>query len=146
MIAPATLDLDALLTHRLAMLAPELEAHRIAVLRASDGAIPAVCGDAEQLGQAFMHLVRNAIEAMPNGGTLSVGTSRLAGRVSVEVVDSGPGVAAEDVERIFRPFHTTKPLGGGLGLAVAREIVQAHGGSLTRRSQAGGCFVVTLPT
>lgn len=66
--------------------------------------------------------------------------------MTIEVDDTGPGVRPEDAETIFRPFHTTKPLGAGLGLAVSREIVQGHGGTLTCRSKSGGgCFVVTVP-
>lgn len=102
--------------------------------------------DAEQLGQVFANLLRNAIDAMPEGGTLTVASAPRDRRVVVEVADTGPGVPAGEVERIFDPFHTTKPHGTGLGLALAREIVEEHGGTLTCRSQAGGAaFVVSLP-
>lgn len=145
-IAPARVELDSLLDATLGALEAELGLRRIRVHRTATGPGPALSGDAEQLGQVFMNLFRNAIEAMPDGGALTIATSRIDGRASVEVADTGPGVAPEDVETIFRPFHTTKPSGGGLGLALAREIVQAHGGSLTcRRQPGGGCFVVTLP-
>lgn len=116
-ITPVPRNLEALLTDRLTSLAAELDARGIAFQRTSVDDDADIHADPHQLGQVFMNLSRNAIEAMPDGGTLSVITSRLDGRLQVEVADSGPGVPADDVERIFRPFHTTKPAGTGLGLA-----------------------------
>lgn len=142
-------DLARLLEARVAPLEAECEARSIALVRpgaGSAGAMPGVMADGEQLGQAVTNLVRNAIEAMPEGGTLTVGVRHDDGSVILEVADTGPGVAPEDAERIFEPFHTTKTTGTGLGLALAREIVQEHGGSLRCVSRArGAAFVLTLP-
>ncbi len=142
-----TVDLEALLDARLATIEAELKLHDIALRRERpEQELPAISADPEQLGRALMNLFRNAVEAMPDGGAVSVVTFRIDGAVTIEVTDTGPGVAPDEAERIFRPFHTTKPLGAGLGLALAREIIESHGGQLACRSQAGGgCFVVTLP-
>lgn len=119
----ATVQLDALVDAKLATIASDLGDRGIVVLRERAPDPPAVSVDPEQLGQAFVNLFRNAMEAMPAGGTLTVVTSGVDGVVMVEVADTGPGVPPDDAERIFRPFHTTKPFGSGLGLAIAREIV-----------------------
>lgn len=145
-LKPAAVDLDALLDARLAALASGLAAREIAVRRERAAELPPVLADAELLSQVVVNLVQNAMEAMPMGGTLTAATSRTDGVVTLEIADTGPGVAPQDAERIFRPFHTTKPLGAGLGPAVAREIVQEHGGTLTCQSQpSGGSFLLTLP-
>jgi signal transduction histidine kinase len=138
-------DLEDFIDARLAALEKDLRARRISVQHARSD-VPPVIADTGQLGQVLDNLVKNAIEAMPPGGTLTVATAWSDRVVTIDVADTGPGVRPEDAERIFLPFHSTKPLGAGLGLAVAREIMQEHGGSLTCRAGAGGgCFVMTLP-
>ena len=108
-----------------------------------------VDGDVEQLHQVFVNLFLNAIEAMPNGGCLSVTTVSLANppRVRVEVGDTGPGIPAEILSRVFEPFVTTKERGTGLGLAVSRRIIDQHGGSLIAKNSANGgaIFEIELP-
>ena len=110
-----------------------------------------VTGDEGQLAQVFQNLVRNAVEAMPGGGTVGVQVSRQKGNrgdeVCVEVVDHGPGIAPEVLDKIFTPFFTTKDKGSGLGLAVAFSIVQNHGGRIQVSSKpgAGTTFRVSLP-
>ena len=111
----------------------------------------AVTGDEGQLAQVFQNLVRNAVEAMPGGGTVGVQVSRQKGKrgdeVCIEVVDHGPGIAPEVLDKIFTPFFTTKDKGSGLGLAVAFSIVQNHGGRIQVSSKpgAGTTFRVSLP-
>jgi PAS domain S-box-containing protein len=111
----------------------------------------AVTGDEGQLAQVFQNLVRNAVEAMPGGGTVrvqvSVQTGKRADEVCIEVVDHGPGIAPEMIDKIFTPFFTTKDKGSGLGLAVALSIVQNHGGRIQVSSKpgAGTVFRVSLP-
>jgi signal transduction histidine kinase len=95
----------------------------------------------------LLNLVRNAREAMPAGGHLHVSTRGGEGTVEIEVADNGPGIDPARLQRIFDPFFTTKERGTGLGLAMAQEIAQEHGGQLTCDSTlgAGTSFVLRLP-
>jgi signal transduction histidine kinase len=104
-------------------------------------------GDPDLLRPVFTNLVRNALEAMPAGGTLTVTADVAAARVCVAVADTGPGIAPAERAAIFRPFYTTRARGTGLGLAVARELVTAMQGTLEVESEIGqgATFVVTLP-
>ncbi len=111
--------------------------------------LPAVAIDRVQLEQAFLNLITNAIDAMPDGGRLSL-AARLAGEgVAFVVTDSGGGIPPDDLPRVFEPLYTTKPpgKGTGLGLPILREIVLAHGGSvrLESRVDEGTIAVVCLP-
>ena len=104
-------------------------------------------GQGEQVKQALLNLVLNALQAMPNGGILKVSLRSLPQEVHVLVSDNGPGIVAEDRERIFNPFVTTRDSGTGLGLAITQRIVQGHGGRIVLDSQPGqgACFTVCLP-
>jgi signal transduction histidine kinase len=94
--------------------------------------------DPDMLRRAVVNLVGNAVDAMPNGGTLSVSTgSRPDGRYSVVVEDTGVGIPAEERERIFEPYFTTKASGLGLGLVLTKKIVDAHGGEIFVDSTPG---------
>ena len=102
--------------------------------------------DAKLLRQVLINLLRNGVEAMPGGGWLTLRTSVEGGRVSVDVVDTGPGVPAALQESIFEPFFSTKNHGTGLGLAVARKVARDHGGDLRLLPSAGGAwFRIDLP-
>ncbi len=100
-----------------------------------------VLGDEGQLAQVFQNLVRNAVDAMPDGGTvrvkLSQQTSREGDEACIEVGDHGPGIVPELLDKIFVPFFTTKRHGNGMGLAVAYSIVQNHGGRIQAVSTVG---------
>jgi signal transduction histidine kinase len=104
-------------------------------------------GQGEQVKQAFLNLVLNALQAMPNGGALEVSLRVLPQEVQVLFSDSGSGIAQEDRERIFNPFVTTRDSGTGLGLAITQRIIQGHGGRimLDSRPGEGACFTVCLP-
>ena len=94
--------------------------------------------DPDMLRRALVNLVGNAIDAMPNGGTLSVSAGpRPGGRYSVVVEDTGIGIPAEERERIFEPYFTTKASGLGLGLVLTKKIVDAHGGEILVDSTPG---------
>jgi len=111
--------------------------------------LPSVSGDVGQLQQAVVALATNAIDAMPEGGTLTLRANRSGSRVLVEVRDTGIGIAPENMTKIFDPFFTTKDVGRGtgLGLAVCYGILSDHGGRLDVRSTAGvgTTFTITLP-
>ena len=109
--------------------------------------LPLVAVDAEQVRSALLNLVRNAVEAMPNGGTLTVMCWVEEGWVVVGVTDTGSGISAEICARLFEPLVTTKPLGLGLGLVTARTLIEGQGGTLRCTSQPGegARFEVRLP-
>lgn len=107
--------------------------------------LPLVLADGDRIKQVLLNLCKNAEEAMPDGGTLTVRGYQSAGCVNLEVRDTGSGITA-DVD-VFRAFHSTKAGGSGLGLVIAREIVAAHDGTLTYASSAGKgtSFFLSLP-
>jgi two-component system NtrC family sensor kinase len=103
-------------------------------------------GDANQLEQVLLNLTINAMQALGSGGAVRVALESTDGDVILTVEDDGPGIAPEAAEGIFHPFFTTKPNGTGLGLAVAKRIVEDHGGSLsTLEREVGAAFQVRLP-
>ena len=104
-------------------------------------------GDGEQLKQVVLNLVLNAIQAMPDGGKIQLNAHMEASELIIEVIDEGCGVAAEDLDRIFTPFFTTREKGTGLGLAVANQIVLQHGGMLEAHiNPSGGMkFSIVIP-
>jgi two-component system, NtrC family, sensor kinase len=119
----------------------------VEVVRELPPSTPPALADEAQLRQVFLNLLRNAREAMPGGGQLTVSTRGVEDAVEVAFRDAGPGMSEEVRQRIFEPFFSTKSQGTGLGLAVSQQILQAHGGSLTCHSSPGQgtTFVVRLP-
>ena len=106
--------------------------------RTEFGDSPEIHADPDMLRRALVNLVGNAVDAMPNGGTLSVSAGlRSDGRYSVVVEDTGIGIPAENMERIFEPYFTTKASGLGLGLVLTKKIVDAHGGEIVVDSTPG---------
>ena len=99
--------------------------------------IPKIRGDADLLKQAFYNLIKNAVQAMPQGGTLSISCSSDEHSVYVDVMDQGSGIRQEDARQLFTPFFTTKAKGNGLGLMVVERIVRDHGGRLSFESRVG---------
>jgi signal transduction histidine kinase len=111
--------------------------------------MPKVSANRVQLQQVLLNLMLNAIEAMKDtGGELTI-RSRADedGRLLVSVSDTGVGILAESAERIFDPFHTTKPQGTGMGLTITRSIVESYGGRVwaSANEGAGATFSFTLP-
>jgi two-component system sensor kinase FixL len=112
---------------------PALE--RIQLCEDIEPGLPAVLGNRDKLKQVFINLCKNAIEAMPNGGQLTIRAKLANGQVVVEITDTGNGIPA-DIDP-FEAFHTTKPRGSGLGLPVVRQIVLDHGGEVKFVTEAG---------
>lgn len=112
-----------------------------------DASLPPINGDEGQLWQAVLNLVRNAIEAMPDGGTLTVRTARARSGIALTIADTGKGMAVEDREQIFKPFFSTKPSGTGLGLPLVQQVVAEHGGTIRCEStpDQGTTFIIELP-
>jgi signal transduction histidine kinase len=107
--------------------------------------LPSLSVDEEKLKQTIVNLCDNAADAMPDGGTLTVHAYRNRDEVNLEIADTGIGIAPG--VNVFELFTTNKPHGTGLGLAVVRQIVSAHGGRVDYQSQpgVGTTFTVTLP-
>jgi signal transduction histidine kinase len=103
--------------------------------------------DADQLKQVLVNLVLNALDEMPHGGRLDVRLRRDQDSVELSVADTGPGIAAAILPRLFEPFVSDKETGLGLGLSVSKRIVEDHGGTLRgmNRPEGGACFMVKLP-
>jgi two-component system, NtrC family, nitrogen regulation sensor histidine kinase NtrY len=112
-----------------------------------DKAAGAVAADPDLLHRALSNLVLNAMDAMPNGGTLTLRSRRYDGKVIVEVSDTGTGLTPEECERIFTPYYTSKQHGTGLGLAIVQSVVSDHGGRISVQSEPGRgtTFVIELP-
>ena len=152
----APLDVAACMEDCLALLRPEIGRRGITLIT-EYGSEPATTkGDHLQLQEVFCNLIDNALDAMPEGGQLTIRTYLIPAvdqahpsLNAVEIRDTGQGIAAELKDQIFQPFFTTKKSGQGtgLGLAIAVETVRAHGGTITVTSDAGkgSCFTVRLP-
>ena len=112
-----------------------------------DPALKTINADGEQLWQATLNLIRNGLDAMPDGGELTVSTWREGGEVRLRVTDSGKGMSGEQLKQVFMPFFTTKPQGTGLGLTLVQQIVTEHGGHVECESLAGkgSTFTIFLP-
>ena len=110
-------------------------------------ALGTVAFHANTLRRAMLNLMQNALDAMSEGGTLTLRGHRTAVQVTLVVQDTGSGISAEQLPHLFTPLRTTKPGGTGLGLYVAQEIMRAHGGSITveTTSDVGTTFTLTLP-
>jgi signal transduction histidine kinase len=108
--------------------------------------LPLVPVDCHQMEQVVSNLIINALDAMPDGGTVTVAARHEGERVVLAVSDTGVGIPPQHVERIFDHFFTTKPSGTGLGLALAKKIVEDHGARLEVTSQegAGSSFAITF--
>ena len=148
-------DVNALIDESEALVAKQLRTAKITVARELDPELPAIRGSADQLKQVLLNLFLNAVEAMPDGGALTVAT-RYGGSegdipfdaVRIDVRDSGVGMDEETQARIFEPFFSTKAQRGtGLGLWVSHGIVQGHGGTIKVRSRVGQgtTFTIALP-
>jgi signal transduction histidine kinase len=123
-------------------------ARNVELVESYPEAATAVTGDPRRLEQVFVSLLLNALQAMPEGGTVTVSVNREGDQVAATVADGGVGVPAGEEEQIFELWTTTRPgAGAGLGLPVSRAIVETHGGTLAldRDAARGACFVLRLP-
>ncbi|MBU0493837.1 MAG: response regulator [Chloroflexi bacterium] len=142
-------DLNAVVQEALAR-TPIPDAPRIEVVWQLDAALPPILADPDQLFQVLGNLILNSIQAMPGGGRLVVGTA-MAGPewVAVSVADSGVGIPSENLDQLFEPLFSTKAQGIGLGLPLAKALVEGHGGSIAVQSAGvpgqGSIFTVRLP-
>jgi two-component system sensor histidine kinase AtoS len=113
-----------------------------------DPGLPAVLGDEEMLRTALMNILLNAYQAMSGGGTVAITSAPEDDkRVTVSISDTGPGIPAEDIDRVFAMYYTTKPEGSGVGLPLVRRIVELHDGDIEIQSTVGRgtTVVIRLP-
>ena len=157
----APVGLHAVLDNSLRLIQHRLGALDIQLIRSLDATHDRIKADEQQLSQAFINLLLNAIEATPGQGSLLVTTAvipadkhtvqhqhaALPPQIHLTFQDTGGGISPENLARLFNPFFTTKPEGTGLGLAITRRIIQEHGGSITVESevQKGTTFHIFLP-
>ena len=120
---------------------------KISLLLLLDSHLQTVAADPELLHRAISNLVLNAMDAMPEGGTLTLRARGDHGKVMIEVADTGSGLTPEECEKIFTPYYTSKKHGTGLGLAIVQSVVSDHGGRIQVQSQPGHgtTFVIELP-
>jgi two-component system, NtrC family, sensor histidine kinase HydH len=113
-----------------------------------NSAMPEVQLDRDLFKQALLNLMLNAEQAMPEGGELILQAHVQPGWLCLDVIDTGCGIPPDQLEKIFQPFHTTKPDGSGLGLATTQKIIRAHGGTIGVVSEVGRGtkFTIQLPT
>ena len=121
----------------LALLRPELEDRGLKVVSELASSLPPVLFDPAQLKQVLVNLIKNAMQAMPPQGTLTVRSGSTQEAVWMTVSDTGPGIPPEQLNRIFEPFYTTKNKGTGLGLLIVQRIIRDHGGRIELESTVG---------
>jgi signal transduction histidine kinase len=146
--APEPLDLRQGLSDTSAMLAHKAQGKSALLTVDAPDNLPRTIGIGGELNQVWMHLIDNALDAIPNGGRVAVSASVEGPNVVVRVTDDGPGIPAELARRIFEPFFTTKPVGQGvgMGLEIARRLVESNNGRLDFDSHPGNTeFRVALP-
>ena len=135
------------LTACLKTLKRQFEDRRVSVILDIPGVLPSVALDKNQMEQVFFNLLKNALEAMKDGGRIEIAVGSDDNDVSVAIRDSGEGMTSEQLAHLFEPYRTTKASGTGLGLMVSSRIVRDHGGTIAAESSPGGgtSFTVRLP-
>jgi PAS domain S-box-containing protein len=140
-------DIVKLVGETLGVMRVEIENRRISVAVSSGGSTPMVLADPDQMKQVFFNLVKNALEAMADGGRLDIGVTSDDSFLRIDFRDNGKGIPEDELGRIFEAYHTTKERGTGLGLMIVQRIVRDHGGQIdvSSREGEGTCFRVRLP-
>ncbi|WP_203473218.1 sensor histidine kinase [Dissulfurispira thermophila] len=123
------------------------KAKNINIVKELSPSLPLITIDGNQLSQVFVNLTLNAIDAMPDGGTLTIKSMMRKDNIVIQFKDTGTGIAQEELPKIFDPFYTTKEKGTGLGLAVSYNIIKKMNGTLTVESELGKgtTFIITIP-
>ena len=139
--------IDKVLKDTLRLLKQEIENRNINVAIESAATIPRIRVDCQQIKQAFFNVIKNAFQAMPDGGSLTITLSSSDRFVGISFQDSGSGISSEDFGHVLDPYYTTKSDGSGLGLMIVQRIVQDHGGAVELHSgpDAGTTVTILLP-
>lgn len=128
----------------LALLGPEIRKHGIKIDKKYHTKIPKIYLDYIQLRQVFVNIIKNAIEAMPDGGMLKIITTLVENRIKIIFKDNGIGVPEDKLDKIFEPYYTTKVKGSGLGLMSVHRVIREHGGQIDIKSKIGKGTTVTI--
>jgi two-component system sensor histidine kinase ResE len=148
-----SVDMNLLLPHVVERFTPQADKRQVS-LEISSSRLPLIYGDSDRLSQVFTNLLDNALKFTPDGGTIAIRTAIESDHMRVDIVDSGAGIPPDQLPFIFNRFFQVDPSrkggedhGAGLGLAIVREIVQAHHGTIIAQSSPGqgSCFTVCLP-
>ena len=144
---PGLVKVDQLLTELTTLTDSDAAASGVEINVVNHEPRPVVKADPDYLKQVLLNLILNGLQAMPEGGTLTIETAVRDGKMRLTVSDTGVGIEPENLARIFEPYFTTKTDGSGLGLAIARRIVEGHGGTIdvTSRAGNGSRFEIVLP-
>ncbi|MGA7880864.1 MAG: ATP-binding protein, partial [Terrimicrobiaceae bacterium] len=146
-IKPEALRVQDVLNELATLVEGEAQQSKVQIRVVAPLTLPPLKVDREYFRQTLLNLILNSLQAMPEGGTLTLAANTPNGNMLISVTDTGIGIAPENQTRIFEPYFTTKPKGSGLGLAIARRIIEAHGGTITVFSETdqGCCFQICLP-
>ena len=137
-------NVNAIVEEAVRFFTPEIQDRDMVVEQELRADLPLLQLDREQMKQAFYNVIKNSLEAMRRHGTLRIRTDLGDTHVIVSFVDTGAGMSAENLSRVFEPYFTTKPSGTGLGLLIVRRIVREHGGELSIESTEGKGFTLTI--
>jgi two-component system, sporulation sensor kinase E len=137
-------NVNTIVEQAIRFFAPELQDRDIVVEQELRSDLPLLQLDRDQMKQAFYNVIKNSVEAMHRRGTLRIRTDLVDTQVIVRFVDTGGGMSAENLSRVFEPYFTTKPTGSGLGLLIVRRILREHGGELSIESSQGEGLTVTI--
>jgi PAS domain S-box-containing protein len=143
----ARIDVNQVIENSVSLIQYDKKAKGIVIKRELSPDLPKVPSDANQLSQVFVNLTLNAIDAMPDGGTLHVRSFSAGKEVLIQFQDTGMGIPKEELNRVFDPFYTTKEKGTGLGLSVSYNIIKKMGGTINVESEVGKgtLFTVAIP-
>jgi two-component system, sporulation sensor kinase E len=137
-------NVNAIVEEAVRFFSPELQDREILVEQELRSDLPLLQLDRDQMKQAFYNVIKNSLEAMHRHGTLRIRTDLDDTHVIIRFVDTGGGMSAENLSRVFEPYFTTKPSGTGLGLLIVRRIVREHGGELSIESSEGKGLTLTI--
>jgi signal transduction histidine kinase len=140
-------DINAILKDVIKIMAGAYPANKYVFNETFSPDVEEITCDPDRLKQVFINIITNGLEAMANGGSLSIATERFPGHIEVRISDEGIGIPDEDLKHIFEPFYTTRENGAGLGLSISYKIIEAHEGDLTAVSlpYKGTTITVQLP-
>jgi signal transduction histidine kinase len=142
----SSVNLKALIEDNIKLFESRCRDHQIKIIKDLNP-VPEVKADPEQLTQVFTNLILNAIQAMPQGGELRLGTVAAQDKITIEISDTGAGIPEDKLKQIFEPFFSTKEEGMGLGLAITYKIIKDHGGEIMVESRLGqgSVFRIVVP-